>query len=81
MPDATLSKLLARLGIGATVHGLRSSFRDWAAEKSAETRDVIEMALAHQVGSDVERAYARSTLFDRRRVLMSAWAAYLLGGR
>ena len=80
MPDATLSKLLARLGIDATVHGFRTTFRVWAAEQSGETRDVAELCLAHQVGSDVERSYARTTLYDRRRELMDAWAAFALAG-
>ncbi len=55
-------------------------FRDWAAERSGHTRDVIETALAHTVGDDVERSYARSDLFDQRRALMAQWAAYVTAG-
>ena len=79
LSDMSLLRCLEVTGLKgkATVHGFRSSFRDWAGEKSGCTRDVIEMALAHQVGSDVERAYARSTLFDQRRNLMDAWGRYV----
>ncbi|HEX5851648.1 MAG TPA: tyrosine-type recombinase/integrase, partial [Solirubrobacteraceae bacterium] len=58
-----------------TVHGFRSSFSDWAHNKATTDNYVIEMCLAHKVGSSVEQAYLRSTLFDKRRALMSAWAA------
>ena len=61
-------------------HGFRSSFRDWAAEKTDHPREVIEAALAHVVQNKVEAAYARSDLFERRRRLMDEWAAYLAGG-
>ena len=56
---------------------IRSSFRDWAAEKTDHPRDVIEAALAHVVQNKVEAAYARSGLFDRRRRLMDDWGLYL----
>jgi integrase len=68
-----------RKGCTWTVHGLRSSFRDWAAERTNFPPDIIEMALAHLVGSSVERAYSRSTLIERRRELMSRWADFCLG--
>ncbi|NOD47257.1 MULTISPECIES: site-specific integrase [unclassified Ruegeria] len=58
---------------GVTVHGFRSSFRDWAAEAANAPRELAEASLAHQVGSDVERAYARSDLLERRRELMEEW--------
>ena len=58
-----------------TVHGFRSTFRDWAAEETDFPREIAEMALAHTVGTAVENAYRRSDLFDRRRQLMMAWAA------
>ncbi len=61
--------------------GFRSSFRDWAAEKTDHPREVIEAALAHAVGNKVEAAYARSDLFERRRTLMNDWAAYVDRGR
>ena len=76
----TLIKALRRAtGTDADVHGFRSSFRTWAAERSGATRDVAEMALAHVVGGAVERSYARSDLFDRRRGLMDRWAAFVTG--
>ena len=77
MSDSTLSKLLRELDIAAVPHGFRSSFRDWAAERSNAARGVMEAALAHAVENRVEAAYARSDLFQRRRKLMEAWAAYL----
>jgi len=68
----------ARSGRPAVPHGLRSTFRDWAAEKGIE-RDIAEMALAHVVGSDVERAYRRTDMMERRRNVMAAWAGFLRG--
>ncbi len=56
-------------------HGFRSSFRDWAAEETEHRREVIEAALAHVVRNKVEAAYARSDLFERRRLLMEDWAS------
>jgi integrase len=60
----------------ATVHGFRSSFRDWAAEQTNFPREVAEMALAHKVGDDTELAYRRGDLIHKRRQLMEAWARY-----
>ena len=74
---STLLKTLNDLRIAAVPHGFRSSFRDWAAEKTDHPREVIEAALAHVVQNKVEAAYARSDLFERRRRLMSDWEAYL----
>ncbi len=59
-----------------TVHGFRSTFRDWAGETTATAREVLEAALAHTVGSKTEAAYARGDLFEKRRGLMEAWATY-----
>ena len=68
----------AATGTTTTLHGSgRAGFRTWAGEKTDSTRDVAEMCLGHIVGSDIERSYARSTLFDKRRSLMDAWAAYV----
>ena len=64
-------------GIAAVPHGFRSSFRDWAAEKTDHPREVVEAALAHVVQNQVEATYARSDLFERRRILMNDWEAYL----
>ena len=77
LADARLSKLLEQLGIGAVPHGFRSSFRDWASERTDHPREVIEAALAHVVRNQTEAAYARSDLFDRRRQLMDDWIQYL----
>ena len=74
---STLLKMLNDLRIAAVPHGFRSSFRDWAAEKTDHPREVIEAALAHVVQNKVEAAYARSDLFDRRRLLMDDWSEYL----
>ena len=74
---STLLKTLNDLRIAAVPHGFRSSFRDWAAEKTDHPREVIEAALAHVVQNKVEAAYARSDLFDRRLLLMDDWSAYL----
>ena len=77
LSDATLSKLVRELGIDAVPHGFRSSFRDWVSECTNSPREVAEAALAHVVRSQVEAAYARSDLFEKRRKLMDRWAAYL----
>ena len=67
--------MLNDLRIAAVPHGFRSSFRDWAAEKTDHTREAIEAALAHVVQNKVEAAYARFDLFERRRRLMDDWAS------
>lgn len=59
-----------------TTHGFRSSFRDWAAERTAYPHEVCEMALGHRVGSAVERAYRRGDMFDKRRRLMKDWSRF-----
>jgi integrase len=76
--SATMVLMLTRqcAGTQVSVHGMRSAFRDWAAECTNFPREVAEMALAHAVGDAVERAYARTDLFDRRRKLMQDWAQY-----
>ncbi len=74
---STLPKMLQHHEIAAVPHGFRSSFRDWAAERTDHPREVIEAALAHVVPNKVEAAYARSDLFERRRLLMDDWGAYL----
>jgi integrase len=63
-----------------TVHGFRSAFRDWVGEKTAFPGELAEMALAHLVGSAVERAYRRGSALEKRRELMKAWSAYLQTG-
>ena len=66
--DERVLRLLEQLRVPAVPHGFRSSFRDWAAEETDHRREVIEAALAHVVGNKVETAYARSNLFERRRL-------------
>ena len=76
LSDGTLTKLMHENGIDAVVHGFRSSFRDWCGE-SGVTREVAEAALAHVVKNQVEAAYARSDLLERRREVMQSWADYI----
>ena len=78
--NTAMSELLRELGIAAVPHGFRSSFRDWAAEETDHPREVAEAALAHKVRNQIEAAYRRSDLFERRRRLMDDWASYLAGG-
>ena len=73
---AALTKLLRRMGYTATTHGFRSAFSTWAAERTAFPREIAEASLAHVVGSAVERAYRRTTSFDRRRKLVETWARF-----
>ncbi len=77
MSDSTVSKLLRENDIQSTPHGLRSAFRDWAAECSDQPREIAEYALAHVEGSAAELAYRRTDYFDRRRKLMEDWACFL----
>jgi len=77
LSDMTLSKLVKELGFEADVHGFRTSFRTWAQEQTNFPREVAEAALAHKLGDAAEQAYARSDLFEKRRKMMEAWAAYL----
>ena len=76
-PSLLLKALADASDTPATVHGFRSSFRDWCGEQSSAPHAVCEQALAHTVGSDVERSYARSDLFAKRSQLMDEWAAYV----
>ena len=78
LADATISKLLREIGIGAVPHGFRSSFRDWAAECTDTPHAVMEAALAHTIKNRSEAAYARSDLLAKRRELMDAWADYVV---
>lgn len=77
LSDMTLSKLVKELGFNADVHGFRTSFRTWAQERTTFPREVAEAALAHLSGDAVERAYARSDVFDKRCKMMNAWADFL----
>src|SRR5690606_9948659 len=75
MAPMALLKRMERDG-DATAHGFRSTFSDWCAEETSFPSEIREMALAHVVGNKVEAAYRRGDLFDKRRELMAAWAAF-----
>jgi integrase len=77
LSDNAVRALLKRLGIDATGHGMRSTFRQWGQEQTIADNDVLEMCLAHAVGTKVQRAYARSDLFEKRRHVMDAWSEFL----
>ena len=77
LSDSTVSKLLRENNIGCVPHGMRSSFRQWAAERTNYPREVYELALAHVNTNRIEAAYQRSDLFDLRRQLMGQWGSYL----
>lgn len=79
LSDMTLTKVLRDTGLAerATVHGFRSSFRTWALEQTDTPWAVAEASLAHTLGNDVEQAYIRSSLVDRRRNLMAQWAEFV----
>ena len=79
LSELAIAKMVRDLGVGAVPHGFRSSFRDWAAECSDAPREVCELALAHVNTNSIEAAYRRTDLFERRRVLMDQWAAFLAG--
>jgi integrase len=74
--DLALARTMARMGHGETVHGFRSAFSDWAHEQTAHSNHTIEISLAHRVGSDVEQAYRRGTMFAKRVKLMTDWAKH-----
>jgi integrase len=77
MSNMAMLALLGRMGCAdLTVHGFRSAFRDWAAERTNFPSEVVEMALAHAVGDKVEAAYRRGDLFEKRRRLMAEWATF-----
>jgi integrase len=71
--------LQKRLGIDATVHGMRSAFKDWAAETTSSANEVSEMALGHAISNKVEAAYRRGNLLSKRRQLMDEWSVFLAG--
>jgi integrase len=77
LSDMTMTKVLRDLGLAKiTVHGFRSSFTDWAAERTRFPKEVVDKALAHKLVDRVEAAYRRTDFFDRRRKLMGEWARY-----
>ena len=75
--DTAMTKALRRAATGKpTLHGLRSSFRDWCGDQTDFPRDVAEAALAHAISNKAEAAYRRGTAIEKRRELMAAWAEY-----
>lgn len=79
LSDMTLTACLRRMGVGVTVHGFRSTFRVWSSEATHCSREVAETCLAHQYKSDVEKAYDRSDLLEKRREHLTNWHAFLAG--
>jgi len=78
LSDMSLTAVMRRMKVDATVHGFRSTFRDWVSDHTDYPREVAEMALAHAVGDKVEAAYRRGDLLARRKSLMEDWARFLL---
>ena len=76
LSSMAMAMLLRRMKSDVTVHGFRSTFRDWASETTSFPHEVCEMALAHTIANKAEAAYRRGDLFDKRRKLMDAWAGY-----
>lgn len=77
LSDMTLAAVLRRMDVPAVPHGFRSTFRDWASERTNYPREAAEMALAHAIGDKVEAAYRRGDLFEKRRLMMADWAEFL----
>lgn len=79
LSNMSMEMLLRRMGEQkVTTHGFRSSFRDWAGERTDYSREIAEAALAHQIGNETERAYRRGDALEKRRALMSAWDRFLI---
>lgn len=77
LSNMAMEMMLRRMKIeNATVHGFRSSFRDWAGNETGFAREVVETALAHVIGDKAEQAYRRSDALEKRRALMETWAGY-----
>lgn len=77
LSDMSLTAVLRRMERNdITVHGFRSSFRDWAAESTAYPNEMAEMALAHTIGDKVEAAYRRGDMFEKRRRMMNDWSNF-----
>ena len=79
MSDATMSAVLKRMGIDATVHGFRSLFRDWCGDYTNYPRDLAEQCLAHGADDPVEAAYRRGDALERRREIMNEWSKFVAG--
>ena len=79
MSDATMSAVLKRMGVHATVHGFRSSFRDWCGDYTNYPRDLAEQCLSHGADDPVEAAYRRGDALERRREIMNEWSKFVAG--
>jgi integrase len=79
LSGAAMIGVLRRMGVKATVHGFRSAFSDWASETMEFRSEIVEGCLAHVVGSAVSRAYRRTDVLEKRRVVLEAWAAFING--
>jgi integrase len=77
LSDMTLSAVMRRMKRSEVPHGFRSTFRDWAAERTDYPRDIAEMALAHSISNAVEAAYRRGDMLEKRRMMMNDWANFL----
>ena len=80
LSNSAMDKVLDDLGVDATPHGMRSSFRDWAGDETTFARETVEECLAHLVGDETERAYRRSDALRKRREVLQAWSDYCLSG-
>jgi integrase len=80
LSNMSMLMMVRRIRAGLTVHGFRSTFRDWVSEETDHSPEVAEMALAHTIGNKVEKAYRRGKLLERRRLLMEEWESYCLTG-
>jgi integrase len=78
LSDMTLAAVMKRLNVPATVHGFRSTFRDWTEEATNFPHEVKEAALAHAVKNKAEAAYRRTDLFEKRRTMMDTWAGHAI---
>ena len=76
LSDKSMLHVLKAVGVKVTVHGCRSSFRDWCGDETEFAREHVESCLGHAVGNGTEQAYRRSTALEKRRVIMDAWASY-----
>jgi integrase len=79
LSNMALLQVMRGMGLACVPHGFRASFKSWATDKTTHAREAIEMALAHNVGDAVERAYMRTDMFEKRQVLMRDWADFCCG--
>jgi integrase len=76
LSNMAMPMMLRRAKVDATVHGFRSTFRDWVSEETSHSSEVAEMALAHTIANTVERSYRRKDLLEKRRLLLNDWESY-----